>query len=341
MVTQPTVTAPTPYPALAEEGILSPASEDDAPETLAKADIQRLGRQRPAALSTALVEAGFVATVVMSMMMSEYFISGFNIILPAVADDLHVPDSARTWPAGVINLTTAALLMPFARMCDLYGGRLVFLGGQAWLIIWSLVCGFSKNTNMLIICRAMQGIGAAAFLPAGLALLGQTYRPGPRKNLVFSFYGAFACIGFYVGIFLGAVTAQFLNWRWYFYLGAIIVLLVAVAGVLTIPKHLHEHDPSIRMDWWGVCTIVPGLVLVVFAFTDGGHAPQGWKTPYVYVTLIIGVLFLCAAVYVQGWVASQPLLPAEMFRPKYMKRLSGAMFCSYGVFGLYLFYSSF
>lgn len=328
-------------PPLVDEGVLSPdrrsREEDDCPETLAKPDIERLGRQRPAAFSTAYVEVGFVFTVVLSMMMSEFFISGFNIVLPA----LDIPESSRTWPAGAINLTTAALLLPFARLCDIYGGRIVFLGGHAWLLIWSLICGFSQNTNMLIICRAMQGIGSAAFLPAGLTLLGQIYRPGPRKNFIFSMYGTFACIGFYFGILIGALSSQFLDWRWFFWIGAIVVLIVGVSGILTIPRNLSDVDPTIKMDWLGLCTIVPGLVLVVFAFTDGGHAPNGWATPYIYVTLVIGVLFLCAAVYVQGWVSAQPLLPAELFKPKYMKRLSAALFCSYGVFGLFLFYSSF
>ncbi|POR34314.1 Uncharacterized protein TPAR_05486, partial [Tolypocladium paradoxum] len=180
----------------------------------------------------------------------------------------------------------------------------------------------------------MQGVGAAAFLPAGLALLSRAYRPGPRKNFVFAVYGAFACIGFYFGIFVGAVSAEYLDWRWYFWIGAVLCLVVGVSGALTIPPRLGDVDPAARMDWWGAVTIVPGLVLVVFAFTDGGHAPDGWRTPYVCVTLALGVLFLAAAVYVQGWVSSRPLLPPELFRQRYMKRLVGALFCSYGVFGL-------
>lgn len=312
-----------------------------APGTLRRADLERLGRQRPAVLARWFTEAGFVFTVVMSMMMSEYFIGGFNIVLPPVADALAIPAASRTWPAGVTNLTTAALLLPFARLCDLYGGRAVFLGGHAWLLAWSLASGFSGSALVLIVCRAMQGVGAAAFLPAGLALLSRAYRPGPRKNFVFAIYGAFACFGFYFGIFMGAVSAEYLGWKWYFWIGAVLGLVVGVSGALTIPRHLGDVDPDARMDWWGVVTIVPGLVLVVFAFTDGGHAPDGWRTPYIYVTLILGVLFLVGAVYVQGWVSSQPLLPPELFRQKYMKRLMGALFCSYGVFGLFLFYASF
>jgi MFS family permease len=313
----------------------------DSPKELSKAEIERLGRQRPAIFSSNYIEATFVTTIILSVMMSEYFISGFNIVLPTVAEELGILDSNRTWPSEVINLTTAALLLPFSRLCDQYGGRFVFLFGHAWLMIWSLVCGFSQSPIMLFVCRAMQGIGASAYMPAGLSLLASTYRPGPRKNLVFSFYGAMACVGFYFGIFMGAVTGQFLTWRWYIFIGTILVFLNMVLAWFAIPKNLEDSDASVRMDWWGVVTIVPGIVLVVYALTDGSHAPDGWKTPYIIVTFVLGVILLGVATYIEGWVALQPLLPAELFRPKYMRRLSISMFCCYGVFGLYLFYSSY
>ncbi|TQV93803.1 hypothetical protein V2A60_004034 [Cordyceps javanica] len=328
----------------AEQGIPA-ASSSTSPNNntvgLTDAEIERLGRLRPSCFSTWWAEMAFVVTVVSSMMMSEYWISGFNIILPPVSRDLGMADAERTWPASAVNLTTAALLLVFARLADMHGGRKVFLAGHAWMCAWCVIAGFSKNGTMLIVCRAMQGVGAAAFVPAGLALLGQTYRPGPRKNLVFAVWGALACVGFYVGIFMGAVTAQFLSWRWFFWIGAIFVACIVGAGFLSIPRDLHALDPTIRMDWLGAATIVPGLTLVVFALTDGGQAPQGWKTPYVYVLLVVGLLFLAAAVYVQGWVSAQPLLPADLFRPKYMKRLCVVLFCAYGTFGLFLFYISF
>ncbi|KAI0536244.1 major facilitator superfamily-domain-containing protein [Xylaria digitata] len=327
-----------------EQGVVESndhADRADTPEVFDRAKLERLARQRPSNFHNAYSEYGFVLSIILSMMMSEYFISGFNIVLPEVAEALDISDAQRTWPAAVPNLTTAALLLPFARMCDLYGGRYIFLGGHIWAFVWSLAAGFSPTPTLLIVCRAMQGIGFSAFLPAGLALLGHTYRPGPRKNTVYGLYGAFACFGFFFGILIGALSGQFLNWRWYFYIGSILVFLVVVVGVITIPQNLGDHDEGAVMDWWGLVTVVPGLVLVVYAFSDGGHAPDGWRTPYIYVTLIIGVLFLGAFVYVEGWVASQPLLPAELFKPKYMRRLCIGLFCSYGVFGLFLFYASY
>ena len=93
-------------------------------------------------------------------------------------------------------MAVAAFLLVFGRLGDMYGGYPLYVGGLVWLALWSLICGFSKNAIMLDICRALQGLGPAAFLPSSMMLIGSIYRPGPRKNLVFSIYGACAPIGF-------------------------------------------------------------------------------------------------------------------------------------------------
>jgi MFS family permease len=193
----------------------------------------------------------------------------------------------------------------------------------------------------------LQGFGPAAFLPSGIMVLGSIYRPGPRKNLVFSLYGAFAPVGFFTGIFFAGVAAQFATWGWFFWIGSIILAIVAVASYLCIPNPKEEKEKAkqegkgVKMDWWGTATVVPGLVLVVFALTDGSHAPQGWATPYIPVTFVIGWIFLGAFVYIEGWVAEQPLLPPDLFRVKGMKPLALALFFQYGTFGIFIFYASF
>jgi MFS family permease len=81
----------------------------------------------------------------------------------------------------------------------MYGGYPVYLFGLVWFCIWSLIAGFSTNELMLDISRAIQGLGPAAFLPSGVLLMGNVYRPGPRKNIVFSLYGGSAPLGFFFG----------------------------------------------------------------------------------------------------------------------------------------------
>jgi MFS family permease len=194
---------------------------------------------------------------------------------------------------------------------------------------------------MLIACRAMQGLGPSAFLPSSVAIMSRIYRPGPRKNLVFSMFGAFSCIGFYSGIIFGALSAQVFGWKWYFFIGAFFCVSIFITGILTIPKSQGDPQLGLNMDWLGTATVVPGLSLVVFALTDGSNAPQGWRTPYIYAALILGIICLALFVYIEGWRANQPLMPAEVFKTKYMTRLVFALFMCYGCFGLWLFFASF
>ncbi|RDI85652.1 hypothetical protein Vi05172_g4332 [Venturia inaequalis] len=306
------------------------------------ARIERLGRARPEKFKSTWEEVGFCFSIVMSQVLTEYFISGFNVLLPTLAKDLNIPRASQTWPANAFSLVVACFLLTFGRLADMYGGWPVYVSGFVWLCVWSLIAGFSQNELMLDLCRAIQGFGPAAYLPASFMLLGSTYRPGPRKNIVFSIYGAAAPFGFYVGIFFAGVTAQFDVWRWFFFIGTILAAITAVTSYCFIPSDVEERESmGVRMDWLGAILIPAGLIAIVFAITDSSHAPQKWATPYIYILLIVGVLILGAAVYVEGWVAIQPLLPFDLFKVKSMTPLMIALLFSYGSLGIFLFYGTF
>lgn len=153
-------------------------------------EIERLGRERPETFESIWVELGFCFALLGSMFVAEYLISGFNILLPSLIPALNIPKQAETWPASVFSLVTGAFLLPAGRLADMYGGYIVFVSGLVWLLVWTIIAGFSQNYIMLIFCRALQGFGPAAFLPSGIMLLGsivsthQIYRmfPGFTSN---------------------------------------------------------------------------------------------------------------------------------------------------------------
>ena len=68
------------------------------------------------------------------------------------------------------------------------------------------------------------------------------------------------------------------------------------------------------MDWLGSAAIISCLVLLVFAVTQASYAPQGWATPYIYITLSLSILLMGVIYYIEGWVAEQPLLPFSFFK---------------------------
>lgn len=214
----------------------------------------------------------------------------------------------------------------------MYSGQRIYMFGLIWYIVLSIIAGFAVDPIMLNVVRGLQGFGPAAFLTSGLSILGSTYRPGPRKNLVFSIYGGCAPVGFFVGIFVGGLTSQYLRWGWYFWIGAILTTLATVAAALTIPKDRSSRK-DVKMDWMGSVLSFTGLILVIFAITDSGHAPRKWGTPYVWSLFLVGCAILAIAVYVEGWVAEQPLLPLSLFRAPQMTPLTVSLFFSFGVLG--------
>jgi len=268
-------------------------------------------------------------------------VSGFNVILPTLLVKLDIPQAGAVWPAGAFALVTAAFLLPFGRLADKYGAYPIFILGLIWFCVWSVIAGFAINELMLDFCRALQGLGPSAFLPSGVSLMSNMYRPGPRKNLVFSLYGGSAPLGFFFGIFIAGLTGQFLRFGWYFWIGAILLFTTTIAAILIVPNDFQEDKKkSVDMDWLGTALIVSGLILVVFAITDSAGAPTQWKTPYVYILLIIGSLLLGLAAYVEGYVAKNPLLPFDLFCIPYIKPLFIALFFSYGCLGIFLLYGT-
>jgi MFS family permease len=261
--------------------------------------------------------------------------------LPAIKGPLNIPFAAQTWPSNVVTLVAGAFLFPFGRLTDMYGGYLVFNAGLIWFTVWTVITGFSNTFVVLVVCRAMEGLGIAAFLPAGISLLGRIYRPGPRKNLIFGLYGAVAPLGFFSGLLMAGMSQALLTWRWYFWIGAMVNGVFVVGSLLTSPSDYAETRRSnVKMDWLGCVTTIPGLLLLVYAITDSSQAPNDWACPHIIVTFVLGLLFLVAAVYVEGWVATAPLIPADIFKVKYMKRMMLCLFFIWGAFAIYLFYAA-
>lgn len=301
--------------------------------------IERLGRERPPTFNTIWNEVSFVFSITMSQLLTEYFVSGFTVILPTLIRDLEIPQGSTVWPATAFSLVIASTLLVFGRLGDMWGGYLVLLWGLSWLLIWSVIAGFSIDPLMLDFCRALQGLGASAMLPSGVMLMGSIYRPGPRKNLVFALYGTSAVLGFFVGIAVAGVVGQFLRWGFYFWIGAILTGITLITSIISVPND-RERVHKVQMDWYGAVTIILGLVLVVFTITESAHAEKGWRAPYIPTLFVVGCLSLFLAVYIEGWVAKFPLLPLDIFAIPSMLALTLALLILYGTWGIFSVYGT-
>lgn len=253
-ISAPNAHAPTPNTPLPtlllSEDTSSPPTDDEPLQTR----IERLGRQRPPTFPTLWRESIFVFSIIMSQFLTEFFVSGFTVILPTLIKELNIPQASSVWPATAFSLVIASTLLVFGRLGDMFGGKPVFLGGLAWLVVWSVIAGFSTTPLMLDICRALQGLGASAILPSGVMLMGSLYRPGPRKNLVFAIYGTSAVFGFFGGIAVAGVVGQYLRWGFYFWIGGALAAVTLVSATFSIPRGPARKEGSageIKMDYPG------------------------------------------------------------------------------------------
>ena len=106
----------------------------------------------------------------------------------------------------------------------MYRGKVVFILRLTWTFVWSVMAGFASNQLMLIVRRTLTEFVSAEFLPAGILLIGNGCRPGPRKNLIFGLYGAAAPLSVSFVMFTAGVSGQFWSCGWFFSIGAILIL---------------------------------------------------------------------------------------------------------------------
>ncbi|KAJ5950922.1 Major facilitator superfamily domain general substrate transporter [Penicillium vulpinum] len=291
-----------------------------------------------------LHEVIFIGVVCGAQFMTQAGLAIAIVPLHIIGHSFHVTNPGQlSWYAAAYSLTVGTFILVAGRLGDLYGHKLMFIGGFLWFGLWSLLGGFSVWSNQIFfdICRAFQGIGPAFLLPNALAILGRTYPAGPRKNMVFSIFGATAPGGFSVGGVFSALLAQRAWWPWAYWIMGIACIGFAVLGFFAIP----ESEPpklSDQTPWWVKCDLLGGslgvaaLILINFAWNQGPSV--GWPTVYVYVLLIVG--FLCLALFL--WIefhATFPLLPGDIFSENVAWVLGcvAAGWSSFGVVVLYFF----
>lgn len=228
----------------------------------------------------------------------------------------------------------------------MFGYKTIYLIGMSWFSLWSLVCGLAVYSNhvLFVFGRVLQGIGPALVLPNGLAILGATYAPGRRKSLAFAAFAATAPAGSVIGATFSGLFAL-AWWPWTFWTFALVLAAtVALAYVVIppVPAHHAANRPRtpreyfLQLDIPGALVGVIGLILVNFAWNQAPIA--GWQQPYVYVTLILGLLFLAAYLVIEMRYATHPLVPFDALSSD-VAFVLGAVACGWGSFGVWVWYT--
>ncbi|MDG4864914.1 DHA2 family efflux MFS transporter permease subunit [Streptomyces sp. T-3] len=256
-----------------------------------------------------------------------------NIALPSAQQDLGFTDGNRQWIVTAYALAFGSLLLLGGRIADLVGRKLVFMIGLAGFAGASALGGAAGSFTMLVTARALQGIFAALLAPAALSLLTTTFTDPKERAKAFGIYGAIAGTGGAVGLLLGGVLTEYLNWRWCLYVNLAIAALALVGG----SRLLHGGRPADRpkLDVPGTLLVSAGLFCIVYGFSNA--ETHAWSSTSTWGFLVVGAVLVAAFAWWQTR-ATHPLLPLRVVLDRDRGASFLAMFISgAGMFGVFLF----
>ena len=251
-----------------------------------------------------------------------------NIALPSAQRALHFANSERQWIVTAYALAFGSLLLLGGRISDLFGRKWTFIGGLAGFATASAVGGAAQSFVMLAAARAFQGAFGALLAPAAMSLLTTTFTDPAERNKAFGIWGAIAGSGASIGLILGGVLTQTLDWRWSMYVN-LVFASIAIAGALTL---IHNQAPTIKpkLDIPGVLTVSAGLFSLVFGFSHAQTTSWGNGTTIGF--LVTGAVLLTAFAVIQAR-SRNPLLPLRVVT----NRNRAASFVSIGIIGAAVF----
>src|SRR5262245_23447116 len=163
-----------------------------------------------------------------------------NVALPNIQLDLGFSAAGLQWVINAYTLLFGGFLLLGGRAADLLGRRRMFVAGLVLFGAASLVAGLATTSDILVVTRAVQGLGGALMSPAALSILTVTFAHGRERNIALGVWGGLAGLGGTLGVVAGGVLVDALSWRWIFFVNVpIVVGLLAVVRTF-VPESVAE-----------------------------------------------------------------------------------------------------
>lgn len=256
-----------------------------------------------------------------------------NIALPQAQQGLGFDDNGRQWIVTGYALAFGSLLLLGGRIADHVSRKWAFLIGLAGFAVASAIGGAAQNFGMLVTARAVQGVFGALLAPAALSLLLTTFTDIKERNKAFGIFGAIVGAGAGIGLLVGGLLTEYLDWRWCMYVNLIFAVVSFIGGFLLLVHR--PADDKKPLDLPGVVTVGGALFSIVYGFS---HAQtDGWLNGVTLGFLAAGVVLLVAFVLLEIR-ASHPLLPIRVVLDRNRGGAYLAIFIvGVGMFGAFLF----
>jgi EmrB/QacA subfamily drug resistance transporter len=236
-------------------------------------------------------------------------VSVINVALPSMRSALGIGEGGLQWVVNAYIITFAGLLMLGGRASDLFGYKKVFLVGLGMFTLASLLGRLANEPWMLIVARALQGIGAALLSPATLTILTTTFTEGPQRVRAVAAWTAVGTGGGALGGLVGGLLTDYLSWRWVLLINVPLGVVALVMAAVWL--HDHHQPKNQRIDVLGALLVTIGVGSLAYGISR--IEVKGWTAAETLVTLLVGCVSLIAFVAVESRT-SEPIMPLGLFR---------------------------
>lgn len=259
-----------------------------------------------------------------------------NVALPSIRESLGFGSEAQLqWIVTAYALVFGGFLLLGGRLADLFGRRKMFLVGITLFAIASLLGGVAQTPAQLIVFRALQGLGGALLAPAALSLVLTIFKEGAERNKAFGVWSMVAAGGGAVGLLLGGILTQYVDWRWIFFINIPIGVLVYAAAMRLVPASLPRKRE--KVDYTGAITVTGSLMSLVYALAQA--AEKGWSSGITLAAFAVSAV-LMAIFIVNELRVRHPLVKLSIFK---RRNISGGnlimMPMAASMFGMFFYLS--
>ncbi len=234
-----------------------------------------------------------------------------NVALPSIGRAFRFASAADLqWVATAYVLVTGGLTLLGGRTTDLFDRKRLFLIGLLLFTTASLATGLAPSAVLLVISRAVQGLGAALLTPAALSIITTTYS-GAKRATALAVWGALGAAGAAAGVVLGGILTSWFGWQWVFFINVPIGAVAAGAALLILPASAAGRGPLRDLDIAGALVLIAGLAMLVFGLTSGAN--HGWASAQTLVSLIVSAALLATFALIERRV-KEPIAPPSIWR---------------------------
>jgi EmrB/QacA subfamily drug resistance transporter len=256
-----------------------------------------------------------------------------NVALPSIQEDLHADLASLEWTINAYTLSLAVLLVVGGRLGDIFGRRRIFLTGVSVFALSSAAIGLAPNDTLLIVGRAIQGVGAAMMMPATLSIVTNAFPPEERGRALGTWAGVSA-LALAIGPVVGGFLTDYVSWRAIFFLN-LPVAVAAIAMTLFSTRESRDETVGRSIDYAGIVALTVGLTGLVLGFIEANR--WGWGSTRIIGLFALAVVALIAFVTIERRVKN-PMVDFSVFRSRQFVGASSVGFIvSFGMMAVFFF----